>query len=717
MYSSKTQNTLYSASFWRRITLWLLHFLCLTVPLFFLLNTEELFEFNKLMLSYALILLIAVSFFLSVVFGKKKPVLHTLLSIPLGIFIVSQVLSTIFSIHPFTSFFGYYTRFNEGLLSTFAYAVLFYAALGTLTARDVKRLLYSLLISGSIVSVYAILEHFGHSVSCLLVSGGTSFGVDCWIQDVQSRVFATFGQPNWLAAFLSMLIPVSLVLSMTAKSWYAKHSLTAASLLFVVALVFTQSRSGILAVFISLLVLGASLLYWLIRKKITIQKLAPVLVTTLIFAGLAAWYNTPLRQLLTAEKSAPVVAPQQTVDRLEAGGTDSGDIRKIVWSGALKVWQRYPLFGSGVETFAYSYYLDRPVEHNLVSEWDFLYNKAHNEFLNYLATTGIVGLLSYCLFLGACALLFFKLAFLSDAIENESKLLGAAFLASLVAISVSNFFGFSTVVVSILVFLYPACAVALERRTDSYEDNQNVSESTALVVLSVAGIIAVAGLLTLMRYWTADMEFSRGKQLLAAGQSKAGLHALETAVARNPGEALFIDTLGSEYANIAVELARVGQATAAAQLASRSVAAIKQTFALNPRQLNYYKTSARSLILLSQFDDLYLTAAQEVLTSARELAPTDAKVVYNLGLIEIDLQHDADGTALLEEAVRLKPNYDAARAQLAAEYEKQGKLEAALEQLEYIVKYSNPNATDILQKIAELNKEIAKQHENNYRTK
>ena len=80
---------------------------------------------------------------------------------------------------------------------------------------------------------------------------------------------------------------------------------------------------------------------------------------------------------------------------LEVGGTESGEIRKIVWRGAVEIYKNYPLLGSGPETFAYSYYNFRPQEHNLVSEWDFLYNKAHNEYLNYLATVGIIGTTAY----------------------------------------------------------------------------------------------------------------------------------------------------------------------------------------------------------------------------------------------------------------------------------------------------------------------------------
>ena len=38
------------------------------------------------------------------------------------------------------------------------------------------------------------------------------------------------------------------------------------------------------------------------------------------------------------------------------GVTESGDIRKIVWQGAIELWKQYPILGTGVENFAYSYY-------------------------------------------------------------------------------------------------------------------------------------------------------------------------------------------------------------------------------------------------------------------------------------------------------------------------------------------------------------------------
>lgn len=131
----------------------------------------------------------------------------------------------------------------------------------------------------------------------------------------------------------------------------------------------------------------------------------------------------------------------QTLPPPGPGITDSEAIRMPVWKGAIKIWQRYLIFGSGVETFAYSYYLDRPAEHNLLSEWDFLYNKAHNEYLNILATTGSLGFLSYLSLLGGTIWL----------IKKNPSLLGAY-----VSILVTNFFGFSVVIIGLYFFLIPA---------------------------------------------------------------------------------------------------------------------------------------------------------------------------------------------------------------------------------------------------------------------
>ena len=100
-----------------------------------------------------------------------------------------------------------------------------------------------------------------------------------------------------------------------------------------------------------------------------------------------------------AQKTTPSNSPTP-VPSPNSGGTESANIRMNVWSGAINAWRANPIFGTGVETFAFAYYKYKPVGQNLTSEWNFLYNKAHNEYLNYLATTGLFGLGSYLLMIG-----------------------------------------------------------------------------------------------------------------------------------------------------------------------------------------------------------------------------------------------------------------------------------------------------------------------------
>jgi O-antigen ligase len=112
--------------------------------------------------------------------------------------------------------------------------------------------------------------------------------------------------------------------------------------------------------------------------------------------------------------------------------THSGTIRLIVWEGALKLAARYPLTGTGPETFAYSYFLTRPEAHNYTTEKDLIYNKAHNEFLNFLATTGLIGFTAYVF------MLYMMIRVLMRSRE------GSILACGIVAISIANFFGFST---------------------------------------------------------------------------------------------------------------------------------------------------------------------------------------------------------------------------------------------------------------------------------
>jgi len=97
------------------------------VPLALTGDTSELFEFNKLWLTFILTIIIGAAWVCKMVVKKEFKVQRTPLDIPIGLFLVSQIASTIFSMDTHVSLWGYYSRFNGGLLSIFSYVFLYYA--------------------------------------------------------------------------------------------------------------------------------------------------------------------------------------------------------------------------------------------------------------------------------------------------------------------------------------------------------------------------------------------------------------------------------------------------------------------------------------------------------------------------------------------------------------------------------------------------------------
>jgi len=390
-----------------RIIEYSFYLLLLLTPLAFTNNTSELFEFNKMWITFGFTILIVGAWICKMIAKKQFSLQRTPLDIPILLFLLSQIISTIFSL-------------DGGLLSTMSYILLYYAFVSNLAeTKMVKRLLLVGLISGAIVALWGLPSHFGYDPTCLLFR--KTFDVSCWTVDFQPklRIFSTIGQPNWLAAYLAILTPIALAMAISnLKSQisikFSKQNLITSgyfllAFIFVLDLLFTKSQSGFLGIVAALLVFTGIPIYQ--QYKTGKNKNIKLLIASLLIFILTVFFvGSPIDRLnvftyqgITSKLAKRNVSKSNVstaIPALELNITGSGKIRSIVWKGAIDVWKHYPLFGSGVETFAYSYYKYRPVEHNLTSEWNYLYNKAHNQYLNFLSTTGAFGLLTYLSMIG-----------------------------------------------------------------------------------------------------------------------------------------------------------------------------------------------------------------------------------------------------------------------------------------------------------------------------
>ncbi len=699
------------------------------VPLVLAPNTSELFEFNKMWLTFGLTALIGTLWFSKMLILKKAVFRRTPFDLPIALFLVAMVISTILSMDPHISLWGYYSRWNGGLLSILAYIFLFYAFVSNFFMpgeeeqtnkkewfsffmdqpngiKVVKRSILVSIASGLVVALWVIPSHFGFDPTCLFFRG--ELNVACWTNDFQPmiRAFGPLGQPDWLAGYMSILLPLTLGLAIIAmreskkllnyKLWFFGITF----FLFYISLLFTGSRSGIAGgILATLILIGIYILTNIKNLKFLKHPFVPIFVVTVLVLSFFIQVRVPLIDKISFHevqnmfaKSAPSasneVATNATasattkVDDVE-GGTNSLHIRKIVWRGALDAWKDNALIGTGVETFAFAYYKYRPIEHNTVSEWNFLYNKAHNEYLNYLTTMGIFGLGTYLFFLimfiAFSIINIFKVKFKpfiflkSDTNIDVKDPTLIALLASFIGIIFINFFGFSVVIMNIYLFLIPAFALIYVSMIKPHEDfNQNNNPITYGQWSGVAGLFGILLLIIwfLINSWSADTNYALGMNYDRANQYQTAYPYLEKAVKQRQ-EPVFEDEFSVNQAILAVGFSgQQGSQSAALvqELIKNSLDTNDKLIRQYPHNLLYWKSRIRILYSLSQLDNRFLPMALEAARQAEKLAPTDASILYNVGVLSGQNGDSKKAVEILEKTIVYKPDYREAHYALALFY-------------------------------------------------
>jgi O-antigen ligase len=581
-------------------------------PLIFTSITSELFEVPKMYFVYLITLLITFSHLINYFKGNTSLFFKNKLTIFLLIFFSTQLLSTLFSVDPHTSIFGYYSRLNGSLLSLFSYSLLFLILPLYLTPKFRDKIINLILISGLLVSSYGILEHFG-------------IDKHLWIQDVQSRVFSTLGQPNWLAAYLCILLPLALHKFLKSKIFSLKSSYFLFLISnFYLCLLFTKSKTGLIAAIISL---GIYFLIKLFQKT----NLLLLTIPLLIFLPTSLIISNPIKDYLFPQKISSLIDQSTTLNI-----TPSENIRKIVWQGSLNLWKAFPLFGTGPETFGFTYYWTRPAAHNLTSEWDFLYNKAHNEYLNYLATTGTFGFISYLLLIFSFLISCFSSPFI---------------FASFISILITNFAGFSVVVTSLFFFLLPIFACT--DRALLYPSNQKTKPKAKIFYFIITGLFLFL-ISKIFSLFLADIAYNQSQIAYNRALYQPSQKNINLALTLRPKEALYY----SQASLIAAKLNNAPLATAHSNLA----------LSLSPASTNLWKERAQVFSELSLIDSEYFSLAIDALKNTVRLAPTDAKSFYLLGKFYEAASENDLAIENYQKALTLKANYDHASFALGELY-------------------------------------------------
>jgi O-antigen ligase/tetratricopeptide (TPR) repeat protein len=312
------------------------------------------------------ILVLALSFGGKSLDLRDEPILWSLVA-----FIGALILSAIFSAARAHSFFGDFERM--GGVWAWLHLFLFFVLLRTLRDKDWRWILNAAIGVSLIVAATAIAQHTAQALAAITADAVT----------VPSA--AMFGNSGLLAAYLLISIAIAGYLATTTVRYRLVY-LTAAGV-NLLALVYADNRSTILGLVLGALVGGV--VYSLLGTRSRRRWIAPIAIGCTVI-GLAGSVFV-IREFPTSGLARALPPVMTRIADTNFAGADA--TRTIQWRAAIDGFKDRPLTGYGPENhyLVWSAHFDPDIYKHDIE----IYDRTHNQFLEFLATTGLVGALAF----------------------------------------------------------------------------------------------------------------------------------------------------------------------------------------------------------------------------------------------------------------------------------------------------------------------------------
>lgn len=251
----------------------------------------------------------------------------------------------------------------EGIITLFMYGVLFIAASRYFIITKLGVRLF--LSSGFVISIYYIVQRRGYEPLSFLLKNA-------------ERMNSTIGNRNFLSSYLIIVLAIAIC---GFIFWKSKLCFIY-SLVYFAALIIGQTRGCWLALaFFCIVGMG-----FIIKDR---KKVMRAIIIVISFGCIFMIINN---------KSEGVIA--QRVESIKEDMVEikasSGSGRIGIYQGAINMIIERPLLGTGVSCFWEGFKLDAPKE--VLQSWEAqktMVDKAHNEILNYAATSGLPAAILY----------------------------------------------------------------------------------------------------------------------------------------------------------------------------------------------------------------------------------------------------------------------------------------------------------------------------------
>ena len=306
-------------------------------------------------------------FILNIVFNKPVSLNFNSIDLLLLIFLLISTISTA------SSYF-----FKESFIGLLKYFVFFlcYIILKVTVLNSSKKIFFNL--SGGLFLCSVITAAIGIYQYVIGVEPLANWE-DPGVENIHTRVYSTVGNPNLLAGYLLLILPVGITLPFEMKSnLFYKIFFLIGSFLILLCLIFTGSRGGYVGLITGTIFSIIIFLFYLINRRDTANRTSTtiifLIITTIVLLALIFLFPILRERMLTI---------------FTFREHSSNNYRINVWLSCLKMFKDnwFIGIGPGNSTFRLAYGL------YMVSGFDAL--AAYNIFLELALEVGILGCLTF----------------------------------------------------------------------------------------------------------------------------------------------------------------------------------------------------------------------------------------------------------------------------------------------------------------------------------
>jgi len=655
-----------------RVIKYSLYLLIFLIPLFFLPFSFEKFEFNKL---YLLFFLTIISFFAwlakQILVEKEIKFRKTSLDAPVLIFLAIAILSAIFSVDKYSSFFGFYGRFSDGLIILISCVLLYFLLTNYGSSTSIDRVVRVFLISAALVILMTLLSIFG--------VWGKLLGDRLPQMMLQRNFNPVAGSLEGLAMFLSVLV-VLLVMMILQSSVIFNYLLLIGAVGLLLIIDFSVA-------WLTLILTLSIFTIFALRKRLFKEKATKILLPMLliVIAGISLMINY---QLLITNLKLPKEQILGQGTSFEIGVTTLFDNIKN------------SLLGSGIGTFFYDFSKEKPAQFNQTLFWQVRYDRPGNHISELLATTGLLGVMSYFLLVGVFLLISLAL------LEARSSKSQIPLLMTFLALLVGQFFYYQNVVLAFLFWLILGLSMGsweelIKEKKLAFGNFPELNLVFRIFLMLVGLIVIVAGFWG-QKIYRADMIFSQGE---AKNSASERIKLIEKAVKLNPKLAHYRNILARSYLTETLDEMRKPAAQQDSVKIQTNIAkaidTAKVASEISPNNIVNWETLGIVYREIRGLASGALDWGIKSFTRAITLEPANPVLHTELGKLYLLSGEIEKAKTEIEKALTLKPDYLDAQIQMALVAEKEGKTDEAIKKMEKLADLY-PLNTDILFQLGRL---------------